>query len=171
MYPITHSKLKKKMAEIEYDRQEDCRDICPIPFVLDEKDVTNECLATESVECYNYCLATESVECYGYCLATESVECYNYCLATESVECYNYCLATESVECYNYCLATDSVECYGYCLATESVECCEMGSVSEELIGSWCSCADSSEEVEGEGDRQEDMLRNVESWNLCGNDC
>ncbi len=37
-----------------------------------------------------------------------------------------------------------------------------MGSGSEELIGSWCSCADSSEEVEGEGDRQEDMLRNVE---------
>ncbi len=43
-----------------------------------------------------------------------------------------------------------------------------MGSGSEELIGSWCSCADSSE-VEGEDDRQEDMLRNVES-NLCGND-
>ncbi len=36
-----------------------------------------------------------------------------------------------------------------------------MGPGSEELIGSWCSCADSSEEVEGEGDRQEDMLRNV----------
>ncbi len=41
------------------------------------------------------------------------------------------------------------------------VEECEMGSGSEELIGSWCSCADSSDEVEGEGDRQEDMLRNV----------
>ncbi len=85
------------MAEIEYDRQEDCRDICPIPFVLDEKDVTNECMDGDLVEE------------------------------------------------------------------------CEMGSVSEELIGSWCSCADSSEEVEWEGDRQEDMLRNVES-NLCGND-
>ncbi len=44
-----------------------------------------------------------------------------------------------------------------------------MGSGSEELIGSWCSCADSSEEIEEEGDRQEDMLRNVES-NLCDND-
>ncbi len=45
---------------------------------------------------------------------------------------------------------------------SDLVEECEMGSGSEELIGSWCSCADSSEEVEGEGDRQEDMLRNVE---------
>ncbi len=55
------------------------------------------------------------------------------------------------------------------CMDGDLVEECEMGSGSEELIGSWCSCADSSEEVEGEGDRQEDMLRIVES-NLCGND-
>ncbi len=78
------------MAEIEYDRQEDCRDIiCPTSSELGEKDVTNECMDGDLVEE------------------------------------------------------------------------CEMGSGSEELIGSWCSCTDSSEEVEGEGDRQEDMLRNV----------
>ncbi len=51
MYPITHSKFKKKMAEIEYDRQEDCRDIiCPTPFELGEKDVTNECMDCDLVE-------------------------------------------------------------------------------------------------------------------------
>ena len=49
------------------------------------------------------------------------------------------------------------------------VEECQMGSGSEELIEDLCSCADSSEEVEGEGDRQEDVSRDVES-NLCGND-
>ncbi len=49
------------------------------------------------------------------------------------------------------------------------VEECQMGSGSEELIEDLCSCADSLEEIEGEGDRQEDVSRDVES-NLCGND-
>ncbi len=38
------------MAEIEHDRQEDCRDICPTPFELGEKDVTNECMDCDLVE-------------------------------------------------------------------------------------------------------------------------
>ncbi len=50
MYPITHSKFKKKMAEIEHDRQEDCRDICSTPFELGEKDVTDECMDCDLVE-------------------------------------------------------------------------------------------------------------------------
>ncbi len=38
------------MAEIEYYRQEDCRDVCPTSFELDEKDVTNECMDSDLVE-------------------------------------------------------------------------------------------------------------------------
>ncbi len=44
MCPITRSKSKKKMAEVEHDGQGDCREICPTPFGLGEEDVNNECM-------------------------------------------------------------------------------------------------------------------------------